>query len=220
MRRDAARQVILVHGLWVPGAAMWPLAAQLARAGYAPRVFEYSGRRPIEENIERLARFAHERRGARPCAFVGHSLGAVLVLEALNRRTDIAPASAVLLAPPLNGCLAARRFGESRIGRAMLGASAALWTEGRAARWLRDAPLGVIAGTVPFGLGRLFGPLPGANDGVVLLDETRVEGATEHLAAPMSHSLMVVARLTARLVTRFLERGSFSEPEAAAMGHR
>jgi pimeloyl-ACP methyl ester carboxylesterase len=207
----AARPVILVHGLWVSGAVMWPLAAQLARAGHAPRVFDYAGRRPLEENIERLARYASERCGAQACSFVGHSLGAVLVLEALNRRPDIGVASAVLLAPPLRGCLAARRFGATRLGQRMLGASAALWAEGRTARWLRDAPLGVIAGTVPFGLGRLFGPLPGANDGVVLVDETRVEGATEHLLAPMSHSLMVVARLTARLVGRFLQHGRFGE---------
>jgi pimeloyl-ACP methyl ester carboxylesterase len=216
MRERDSKTVILVHGLWVNGAAMWPLAARLARAGYSPRVFDYAGRRPLEDNVERLARFASERCGARGCSYVGHSLGALLVLETLNRRPDIGVASAVLLAPPLRGCLAARRFGATRLGQRMLGASAALWAEGREARWLRDAPLGVVAGTISFGLGRLFGPLPGANDGVVLADETRVENAAEHLLAPMSHSLMVVSRRTARLVARFLDHGSFGEAAARA----
>ncbi len=209
MSQRDSKTVILVHGLWVNGAVMWPLAARLALAGYSPRVFDYAGRRPLEENVERLARFVLESRGARACSFVGHSLGALLVLETLNRRQEIGVASAVLLAPPLNGCLAARRFGATRLGPRMLGASAELWAGGRTARWLRDAPLGVIAGTVSFGLGRLFGPLPGANDGVVLVEETRVDGAAEHLPAPMSHSLMVVSRRTARLVRRFLDSGSF-----------
>ncbi|MDH4188844.1 MAG: alpha/beta hydrolase [Betaproteobacteria bacterium] len=217
MKRDVPRrEVILVHGLWVPGVVMWPIAARLAHAGYIPRVFGYAGRQPIERSIERLARYAHVRCGGRTCAFVGHSLGAVLVLEALNRRRDIALASAVLLAPPVNGCLAARRFGATRLGHLMLGASASLWSEGRSARWLRDAPLGVIAGTRSFGLGHLFGPLPGANDGVVRLDETRVEDATEHLSVPLSHSLMVVSRHAAALVTRFLASGRFAERDGCA----
>ena len=37
------RDVILVPGLWMPGAAMGLLARRLARAGYRPRVFSYRG---------------------------------------------------------------------------------------------------------------------------------------------------------------------------------
>ena len=71
----------------------------------------------------------------------------------------------MLLGAPVRGCFAGRRFGRARFGRWMLGASALLWDE-HPAQWRRPEPLGVIAGTVPFGLGRVIGgPLPNFHRG-------------------------------------------------------
>jgi pimeloyl-ACP methyl ester carboxylesterase len=160
------REVVLVPGLWVPAAVMALLARRLSRAGYRPHLFGYRGRRPFESNVERLARFARERCGAGEAHFVGHSLGGVLVLETLNRCADLGVSSAVLLGAPVRGCLAGRRLGRAGVGRWMMGACQRLWDE-RGASWQRRAPLGVVAGTRPLGLGRALGPLPGSNDGVV-----------------------------------------------------
>lgn len=205
----APRDVILAHGLWMPGAVMSLLGARLQARGYAPRVFAYRGRRPLEANVERLARFARATLGASPAHFVGHSLGGLLVLEALNAYPAIAAASVVLLAAPVRGCLAARHLARAGIGRWMLGASAAPWIEEREARWERRAPLGVVAGTLSLGLGRTVGRLPGANDGVVRVEETAVAGMTERVLVPLCHSSLVVSGRVARLVVSFLEHGSF-----------
>jgi pimeloyl-ACP methyl ester carboxylesterase len=210
----APRDVVLVPGLWMPGIAMGLLAARLAREGYAPRLFGYRGRSPFEANVERLARHAREVFAGRPAHYVGHSLGGLLVLEMLNRNPDVEAASAVLLGAPVRGCLAGRRLARAHAGRWMLGASAPLWSDEREARWLRQAPLGVVAGTLPLGLGRALGALPGANDGVVRLEETTVEGMTERALVPLGHSAIIASGRVARLVSAFLAAGTFRDAGA------
>ena len=203
-----ARDVVLAPGLWMPGAAMTLLASRLARAGYFPHVFTYRGRSPLEGNVARFARFVRESVDGRPAHFVGHSLGGVLILETLNARPELPVASAILLGAPVRGCFAGRRFGTARLGRWMMGACGELWQE-REAVWKRDAPLGVLAGTVPLGLGRAFGRLPGPNDGVVRVDETVVDGMAARVLVPLGHSLLIVSGSVGRQVERFMQEGRF-----------
>ena len=204
-----ARDVVLAPGLWMPGAAMALLDARLARAGYATHVFTYRGRSPFEGNVARLARFARQALQGRTAHFVGHSLGGVLALEMLNTHPEQPVASLILLGAPARGCLAGRRLGSARVGRWMLGACAEVWHE-REAVWKRDAPLGVIAGTVPLGLGRAFGRLPGPNDGVVRVEETGVRGMTARVLVPLGHSLLIVSASVGRQVTCFMREGRFA----------
>jgi pimeloyl-ACP methyl ester carboxylesterase len=200
--------VVLVPGLWVPRAAMALLGARLARRGYAVHFFGYSGRRPFEANVERLARFARETLRGSAAHFVGHSLGGVLILETLNRHEDIAARSAVLLGAPVRGSFAGRRFGLKPFGRWMMGGCGPRWDE-RPASWRRSAPLGVVAGTLPVGLGRAFGALPGDSDGVVCVTETEVAGMVGRALVPVGHSAMVISGRVAALVARFLATGRF-----------
>jgi hypothetical protein len=65
----------------------------------------------------------------------------------------------------------------------------------------------VIAGTRPLGLGRVLGPLPDGNDGVVRVDETTVEGMTARALVPQSHSMLVVSGSVEALIERFLASG-------------
>lgn len=196
-------EVVLAPGLWMPSAAMALLGTRLARRGHRVRIFSYQGRAPFDANVEAFARFV--RNGA---FFVGHSLGGVLVLETLNRHPEIEPRAVVLLGAPVRGCLAGRRFGGARLGRWMMGACCELWSE-RPARWKRGAPLGVVAGTTPLGLGRAFGRLPGPNDGVVRVEETEVEGMTGRALVPQGHSMLIVSRRVGELVHRFCSAGRF-----------
>jgi len=197
------QEVVLAPGLWMPGAAMALLAARLARDGYRAHVFAYSGRGSFDDNVERLARFARKA-----SCFVGHSLGGLLMLEMLNRHPEVQPAAVVLLGAPVRGCLAGRRLGGAALGRWMLGACRSLWDE-RPARWTRGAPLGVVAGTLPMGLGRAFGGLPGMNDGVVCVEETTVEGMSERALVRRGHSMLIMSGQVGGLVERFLASGRF-----------
>jgi pimeloyl-ACP methyl ester carboxylesterase len=201
---------------------MHPLAARLARAGYRCRSFSYLGAlRPMEAHVERLVRFARE---VGPAHFVGHSLGGLVVMEALLRHPEVAAGRVVLLGTPAHGCYAGRRIARYRLGRWILGQSESLWRErhpsgrerhpsgreGRAARWTRPEALGVIAGSLPLGLGRLFGRLPGVNDGVVSLEETAVEGMAERVVLPVGHSAMLISARVGDQVAAFLAHGKFN----------
>jgi pimeloyl-ACP methyl ester carboxylesterase len=202
------RDVILAPGLWMPGAAMALLAARLARAGHTPHIFTYRGRSPFEANVARFARFAREALDGRPAHYVGHSLGGVLVLEMLNAHPDVPAASAVLLGAPARGCLAGERLAKAQLGRWMMGACGERW-QAREAVWKRDAPLGVVAGTLPVGLGRALGRLAGPNDGVVRVEETAVDGMAAQALVPVGHSLLIVSGAVGNLVQRFMAAGRF-----------
>jgi len=199
--------VVLAHGLWVPALVMTPLAARLHAAGLRCHLFGYPGReRPLEAHAERLARFA---RSVGPAHFVGHSLGGLVVLEALERHREAKAGIVVLMGAPVRGNFAGRRLAQHGWGRWFLGASEPLWREGRSARWTRPEPLGVLAGSLPIGLGRLLGALPGANDGVVRVEETAVEGMRERVVLPVGHSAMLVSARVAAQVVSFLGDAHF-----------
>jgi len=201
------RDVVLAHGLWVPALVMTPLAARLHDAGFRCHLFAYPGReRPLEAHAERLARFA---RGIGRAHFAGHSLGGLVVLQALEQDRSVAVGNVLLLGSPVSGNFAGRRLAQHGWGRWFLGASEPLWREGRGARWTRPEPLGVLAGTLPFGLGRLLGALPGANDGVVRVEETAVEGMRERVVLPVGHSAMLVSARVAAQAVSFLHDARF-----------
>jgi pimeloyl-ACP methyl ester carboxylesterase len=201
--------VVLVHGLWVPAMVMAPLAARLRGEGYRCHLFGYQGAaRPLEAHAERLARFA---RDLGPAHFVGHSLGGLVVLEALERHRALQVGRVVLLGTSARGNFAGRRLARHRWGRWFLGASAPLWSEGRAARWTRPEPLGVIAGTLPLGLGRVFGALPGPNDGVVQVDETAIEGMRARTVLRVGHSAMLLSARVAAELAAFLRHARFAD---------
>lgn len=204
------RDAILVHGLWVPAAVMAPLAARLSAQGFHCHLFSYHGRgRPLAAHAERLARYA---RGIGPAHFIGHSLGGLVILEALQGRGDVRAGCVVLLGTPVRGNFAGRRLGEHSWGRWFLGATQPLWADGRAARWTRPEPLGVLAGTLPVGLGRLFGALPGPNDGVVRVAETEIEGMRDRVVLRVGHSAMLLSARVAAQVAAFLRDARFAHP--------
>lgn len=198
-------EVVLVPGLWMPAAAMAFIAAQLARAGFKTDRFGYWGRAPLEANIERLARFID----GRGCHLVGHSLGGVLIYDTLRRHPQLACGRIVLLGAPVRGCLAGRRLEASGVGRWFMGACAPRWAECDAG-WERPEPLGVIAGTLPVGLGRVLGGLPGENDGVVRVEETAVDGMTDRVVLRLGHSMLPVSRHVGALVRRFIAGARFA----------
>jgi pimeloyl-ACP methyl ester carboxylesterase len=207
---SAVRDAILVHGLWVPAAVMAPLAARLSADGLRCHLFSYFGRgRPLATHAERLARYA---RDVGPAHFVGHSLGGLVILEALQGHADAKAGHVVLLGTPVRGNFAGRRLGQRGWGRWFLGATQPLWADGRAARWTRPEPLGVLAGTLPVGLGRLFGPLPGPSDGVVRLEETEIEGMRDRIVLRVGHSAMLLSARVAAQVAAFLRDARFAHP--------
>jgi pimeloyl-ACP methyl ester carboxylesterase len=207
--REAPRAaVVLVHGLWLGGWTMQGLRLRLGRRGYATYAFTYpSTASSLDEHARRLgARLAELRESV--IHLVGYSLGGLVVLRCLRNHGEQRVGRVVLMGTPVRACMAGRRLEQLFAGKLLLGASRDIW---------RSLPevfrprceLGVIAGSRPWGLGRMLMHLPGTNDGVVRLEETEVPGMRDRIVLPLNHSGMLVSAHAARAVADFLERGAF-----------
>lgn len=200
--------VVLVHGVLVPGGELRLLAHRLRQRGFNPVIFRYPSRRSdLRRNAEALARFAATRKGT-AVHFVGHSLGGLVILQAL-RQAGLPRGRVVLLGTPVQGSRVAQRLSRYGPGRWLLGKS----TEGGLLQaeppWDYDRDIGIIAGTLPVGIGRVFSDLPGEHDGTVTVAETEVAGATDRIVVPVTHTGLVVSRAVARQVCAFLQHGYF-----------
>ena len=204
-------RVLLVHGIWNAKSWLAPLAWRLWRAGFTPRTFGYpsivGGPEPaIEALIERL-------RGEPPQYVVGHSLGGLVALEALRRAPDLPVPRMVCLGSPLRGSGTARTLaGYPRLAWA-LGRSGALLQAG-CAPWEGPTRIGMVAGDVERGIGRLLTALEGPSDGTVALEETRLPGLAAHCQVHSSHTGLVFSAEAARQVAAFLRTGAFLDPGA------
>ena len=213
-----SKAVILLHGLWTGGWVMQGLRLMLVRRGYAASALDYrSMGQGLDEHARRLAACIA---GLRDPAvhLVGHSLGGLVILRYLRLHGEQRVARVVLLATPVRACMSGLRLGNLAAGERLLGSSRDIW------RKLPDdyrpqCELGVIAGSRPWGLGRLVMRLPGTNDGVVRLEETGVAGMRDRIVLPVSHSGMLASARVAREVAAFLERGVFDQEGRGTFGH-
>ena len=77
----------------------------------------------------------------------------------------------------------------------------------------KERDVGIIAGTLPLGFGKLFANFDGEHDGTVAVSETNLEGAKDHLRIRVSHSGLLVSRDVADQAAAFLKRGEFLREE-------
>ncbi len=202
--------VILLHGIWMPALVMGLLARRLRRCGYRTAVFGYhSLTQTLENDAGQLAGFIREQ-GDTPVHLVGHSLGGLVILQALQDNPGLVNGRIVLLGSPVQGSVVARRLYRYRGLRWLLGRSAeGVLLEGGPA-WQGHLPLGVIAGNRPVGIGQLTGGLAGENDGTVMVAETRLEHASATIQVNTTHTGLMLSREVAFEVCSFLKEGRFT----------
>lgn len=215
--------VVYVHGLWLGGQEAALLRHRLAVALEATVLsFSYpSVRRNLAENAAALRRFL-TRIPADRLHLVAHSMGGLVILRMFDDAAapgvqwgasgGLPPGRIVFMGSPVRGSQSAARLVRLPlgVGQRMLGLTAGeVLVTPRERRWGGARDLGVIAGDLALGAGRLLGPLPGPNDGTVLVRETDLPGATEQLRLRVSHSGMPFSAAVARQVAGFLRDGRF-----------
>ncbi len=209
----APPRVLLVHGIW--NAKLWlaPFAMHLRREGLAPELFGYDSvwRDPDKAGDRLIARLRRQ-----PVELlVGHSLGGLVILEALRRAPDLPVRRVVCLGSPLCGSGVASAIGGRAPLSLVLGRSRGLLETG-CAPWMGPAAVGVVAGNVARGVGGWFARMEGESDGTVSVAETRLPGLADHCIVPASHSGLVLSADAARQTARFLRDGRFATGAAAA----
>jgi pimeloyl-ACP methyl ester carboxylesterase len=206
MTGPAGRRVILLHGLWMPGASMHWLSLQLREAGFAPEVFSYhSVADGPDLAVPRLIELLQAEGEA---DIVAHSLGGLIALQALCDAPGLPVERVVCLGSPLTGSGAAAGMLRWSPTAPLLGRSAGLLREGVGC-WRGRARVGVVAGRVRHGLGALFAGFDGEHDGTVAVPETRLEGIADHVVIDASHSGLLFSADAAAQSIAFLREGRF-----------
>jgi pimeloyl-ACP methyl ester carboxylesterase len=213
--------VVYVHGLWLKGGESFLLRRRLSRALKAEsRVFPYASvGAGVTDNAVALGRYLQTIE-TDTLHLVAHSMGGLVILKLFDLSRvpqgplagvaqGLPPGRIVLTGSPVRGSRSAERLVRLPLGRALLGSAAeALLVRGEP-RWRGGRDLGVIAGDLAVGLGRLLGRMGAPNDGTVWLDEADLPGAAEQLRLRVSHSGMVYSAEVARQVAAFLKDGRF-----------
>ncbi len=207
--------IVYVHGLWQRGGeALW-LRRRLARTLAADvRAFSYpSVAATAAASAQALAEYLATL-AADTVHLVGHSLGGVLIVKAFAEHAEalarMPPGRVVLLGSPLGGSRSARNLARLPFGKKIMGPAVAEELLVPHARcWRQSRDLGVIAGDLGVGLGRLVGVLGGASDGTIKVEETELDGAADRVVLRVSHTGMLFSAAVARAASTFLSTGRF-----------
>jgi pimeloyl-ACP methyl ester carboxylesterase len=200
-----------VHGLWQSGLELFVMRRRLQADGSLRALFFTYPTTvgTMTNHVRRLIDCARAHK-AEQLHFVGHSLGGLVVLRALEITDDLPPGRAVLLGSPLQGSRTAQSLARLPFGRALLGGALTQECVDWSPReWSGRREVGVIAGSMGFGVGRLLANLDAEHDGTVLVEETRLPGAKDHMVVPASHTGLLISAQVAEQTRHFLERGAF-----------
>ena len=205
--------IVYVHGLWLTGLEGALLRRRLGRAFNADTyAFSYPS---VRLNLSANARaFAEFLRGIKADSLhvVAHSLGGLLTLKTFESAAaqTFPPGRLVLLGSPLQGSLTARRVARLPLGGAILGLGAREELLNASPRqWQGSREIAVIAGNLSVGLGRLLGKHSTASDGTVFVEETRLDGAADHLELRVSHTGLPFSKEVAMQCGAFFQTGRF-----------
>jgi pimeloyl-ACP methyl ester carboxylesterase len=207
-----SERVILLHGLWMRAFTLAALRRRLEQAGYAVDQFDYASVfRSPEVSIEHLLRRAQSVNG-RNLHFVGHSLGGLIAMQALQRQPGLTSGRVVCLGSPLRGSAVARGIAGVPGGAYIIGKHLDILRTGLE-RWDGRQEVGSISGRLPIGLGFAIGALSSPHDGTVSVAETELPGLTDHCVVPATHTGLLFSAEAAEQAIAFLRHGRFTRRE-------
>ena len=199
--------VILLHGLWMKGFAMRYIGHKLKNAGYNVHYFSYNSVSTSDDDILKRLDYVIKKNSSGPLFFVAHSLGGLLLMQYLRRHPQTPLSAAVLLASPVNGSLAAKCLSETGLGRFMLGKNGSLLISG--VEYSGAGKIGLIAGSVGIGLGRLICKLEKPCDGAVSVSETRATWLSHHLVLKQNHAGMLFSPTVMSNILHYFSDNNF-----------
>jgi len=215
VRPRSDETVILLHGLFRSRRSFRGLARYLAGQGYEVVAIEYpSTQASIEKHAAQLARLIARTDGARKIHFITHSLGGLVVrCYFRDHLNDERIGRLVMIAPPNRGSYISERISRAPLGNFFAGPSGRQLAGAKSIYGSLPEPaceFGVIAGGR--GHPRGYSPfLPGDDDGVVRVEETRLDGMRDFLIVPAIHTFIMNDERVKCAAVQFLRTGRFGE---------
>jgi triacylglycerol esterase/lipase EstA (alpha/beta hydrolase family) len=218
--REPAPQegVILLHGISRTSSSLRRMQTAIEAAGFVTLNLGYASRRKSLEALAEdihpaIGHFADGTEGS--IHFVGHSMGGLLARAYIAKYRPERLGRVVMLGTPNGGSEIADRLKNFFAYRAYFGpAGQQLVTQRNPATQAIlpriDYPVGIIAGNrsvYPIASALL---LPRPNDGRVSVNNTKLEGMTDHIVIGASHPWMVRNRLAIEQTVAFLLNGRFN----------
>lgn len=177
--------VVLLHGLGRTRRSLARLDRALVDAGFMTARLDYpSTRKPIEEHAARVAELLDHVPTPAKLSFAAHSLGGLIARQLFTYDAPWRSAieRVVMIAPPNRGASLAATLDRGNLLRGILGPPYGQIARGFATTLpVPEVPVAIFAGDVA-GLG---------GDGLLTVDETRLEGASEHHIVPAIHTLLM-----------------------------
>lgn len=204
--------VVMLHGLGRNRKSLSQLGDALEKAGHHAIRLDYpSTRRSLDNHVAQVLEVLDHLEGAQRVSFVTHSLGGIIARGALaspNWPKNLAVGRIVMMAPPNQGAALAQMFQNvvPRAFKVATGPSGLAMAEGVPYPEPNVAVM-VIAGRPRNGAG-LNPLLKGEDDGVVLVEETKLSSMTEHVTVNEIHTTIMNHPEAESATLRFLNHTS------------
>ena len=212
-------KIIILHGLYVPGLLMRPLSYRLQQKGYETETLDYSTIGFEQDTVFDLLDRALSPLGSN--VLVGHSLGGVVIKRYLEAR-KFEPgmvSHVVALGSPINGASIADKLATMGLG----------WIMGKAYQfglrrhqdsWTHPQKLGCIAGSLPLGVRSALVKDMAWSDGTVTIEETMIDGMTDHVICKQSHTSMIYSSIVSDQIDAFIQNDAFDQTRAIGILER
>lgn len=220
---DPKGTIILLHGMGRTRLSMQKLGNRLATEGYQVINLGYpSTQLSVGEAVRNVRQTLAEQSipDGHTVHFVTHSLGGIVLRALLAEHSVPNLGRVVMLSPPNQGSELADRF--------IAGPLRHLY---RFATGPSGQELGTTASSTPNQLGAVKFPLgviignrspnpifsrafPGPNDGKVSVERAKVDGMTDFLVVPRSHTYIMRSSQVGSETVHFLKHGRFSQTSA------